>query len=93
LDSLNALHVGCHYVLHLAALCQLLCWPNCTEHLLMAFAAIAAAAAAAAAAAQGLTQASAASIAQLLQQHPTLQQLQLSRNSLADAGAHSPLQL
>jgi hypothetical protein len=41
---------------------------------------------------QGLTQASGASIAQVLQQHPTLQQLQLSRNSVADTGSHSSRQ-
>ncbi|WIA22055.1 hypothetical protein OEZ85_004400 [Tetradesmus obliquus] len=35
---------------------------------------------------KGLSQASGASVARVLQQHPVLQQLQLSRNSLTDAG-------
>jgi negative regulator of sigma E activity len=72
-------------MLHLTALCRLSCRLNCKECLLIAYAAVAAAAAVV----QGLTQASGASIAQVLQQHPTLQQLQLSRNSLADSGVQS----
>jgi hypothetical protein len=39
-----------------------------------------------AAPAQGLSQACAASIAQVMQQHAVLQQVQLSRNNLTDAG-------
>jgi hypothetical protein len=74
-----------------------LCWlacslpePDATVHTTLVNQALGAcvAIAAAAAAVQGLTHASGASIAQVLHQHPALQQLQLSRNSLADAGEH-----